>query len=511
MIEQLAMFDTLTNEIILKPLQNLCLHEIRQAFLRSRKIVFQAATGMGKTIVAAHIIKSALEKGKTVSFIADRIVLCNQTSDVLRRYGIPHGVLQAQNERFDINQPVQVCSIQTLKTRGCPKSDLIIIDEAHVLYKSHLAIMAENPDSYFLGLTATPYAKGMGKHFDFHIEPVPVKQLIANGYLVPFDVYGPSIADLSKLKVRAGEFTEESVGEVFDKADIIGDVVKTWQKLTPGKKTIVFGANIAHIKHLVKQFQEAGIAADQVNAYDTDERDDAIQSFRRGDTTVLCSVEVLTKGFDAPEAEVCVLAVATKSMIKWTQTTGRVLRTAPGKEKAIILDFGGNAERLGFPDDFEFLGLDDGKKKTAKTKEPVEKKPKACPSCDFIKPVGVHVCPACGFAPERIKNVEVSEGELAKLQRQAKKEYSIEDKQSWLAQLNQYAADHKMRRHWKGFYGAAIYAYADKFGTRPSGKIDWNAREPVSEEVKRFMIHRNIAYAKRKAKTVIPAIPEMRA
>ena len=498
----LSLFDfaDLPDELILKPLQVLSMNEIREAMRTSKRIIYQAATGLGKTIIAAQIVKNAQERNKKVLFIADRIVLCNQTSDVFLKYGIRHGVLQSDNPRWNTRLPIQICSIQTLKTRGCPEdSDLIIIDEAHVLHKKHIEIIENNPQAYILGLTATPYAKGLGKYFDRHIEPVKMKYLIDNNYLVPFEIYGPTIADLSKLKVRAGEFTEESVSEVFDKADIIGDVVKMWQKLTPNKKTIVFGANIAHIKHIVKQFEEIGVSACQINAYD-DTRDETLKSFTQGPVKVLCSVEVATKGFDCPSAEVCILAVATRSMIKWTQTTGRVLRTYPGKEKAVILDFGGNAERLGFPDDFEFLGLDDGKKKESKKPEPKEKLPKVCPSCDFIKPVGVHTCPACGFTPENIRDVEVADGSLEKLQRKAKKEYTIEDKQNFLAQLNQYAEDHNMKRHEKGFYGWAIYAYADKFGTRPSGKIDWNARQPVSEEVKKFMTYRNIRYAKRKEK-----------
>jgi len=188
-------------------------------------------------------------------------------------------------------------------------------------------------------------------------------------------------------------------------------------------------------------------------------------------------------------------------MIKWTQTTGRAMRTFPGKDKATILDFGGNAERLGFPDDFEFLGLDDGKKKKNKAGEVEEKPvrlPKHCPSCDFLKPVGMQTCPACGFTPEFRKDVKAAEGELKKLQRKIRKEYTIEEKQYWLAMMNQWAANHGMKKHWKGFYGAAIWAYADKFGCRPSGKIDWNAMKFPNDEVNKYMKYRQIRYAKRK-------------
>ena len=483
----------------LRPLQEFMLNETRSALSHNKRVILMAGTGSGKTIIAAKIMKSILEREKSVVFIVDRIVLANQTSNVLMSYSIPHGVIQAQNERFDIKQPAQVCSIQTLKLRGCPKVDFYILDECHCLYDEHIKIMNENPNAHILGLTATPYTKGLGKYFDRHIEPVPVKQLIAAKYLVPFDIYGPSITDLSALKVKAGEFTEKSLSAAYDKVDIVGDVVKTWQRLTPNKKTIVFGVNVAHIKHLVEEFHAVGVSAVEINYRQTeDERNEALYSFVEGDTLVLCSVEVATKGFDVPSAEVAVLAVATKSMIKWTQTTGRVLRTYPGKEKAYILDLGGNAERLGFPDDYVFTELDDGKKKKKSEVKPKERTPKTCPSCDFIKPIGVRTCPACGFTPEFKADVDVLDAELKKLQRKDKKDYTLEEKQSWLAQLNQYSAEHGHKKHAKGFYGAAIHSFVEKFGCQPSSKLDWAAHEPVGDAIKGWMTHKMIKYAHRK-------------
>jgi superfamily II DNA or RNA helicase len=78
-----------------------------------------------------------------------------------------------------------------------------------------------------------------------------------------------------------------------------------------------------------------------------------MEQFRHGDLTVLASVGVLTEGFDAPAAEVCILARPTKSLALHIQMIGRVLRTSPdtGKVRALIHDHAGNTMRHGLPDE----------------------------------------------------------------------------------------------------------------------------------------------------------------
>jgi len=375
-------------EIKLKPLQEIALSECRNAFRQTKRFIFKASCGFGKTVLAAYFIKEAIKKEIKCLFIVDRIVLAEQTDAVFEKYGISCGIIQADNPKFFPDRMVQIGSVQTLNRRDVDQYGFILIDEVHCLYSGHKKILKENQDAFIMGLTATPYSKSLGKYFDFFIEPVPVKRMIQEKELVPFEIYAPSIADLSKLKIRAGEYTEESLSEAYNQVDIVGDVVKTWKKITPGKKAIIFGVNVAHIKHLAKTFNQQGISACQINAYQSEkEREEALNGFLKGDTKVLCSVEVATKGFDCPEVEVVALAVATKSHMKWEQTTGRGFRVFPGKTMCIILDFGGNAERLGFPDEFQFDELDDGKKHKSKTKkkEYPEALPKKCPSCDFMK------------------------------------------------------------------------------------------------------------------------------
>lgn len=484
-------------EIVLRKLQEIALFECRGAFRKTKKFILKATCGFGKTVLAAYFIKEAVKKNIKCLFVVDRIVLAEQTSLTFSKYGISHGIIQADNPKYFPHRMVQIGSVATINRRDIDDYGFILIDECHCHHKGHTKLFDKNEDSFIMGLTATPYAKDLGKYYDFFIEPVPVKDMVREKELVLFEIYAPPIADLSKLKIKAGEYTEDSLSEVYDQVDIVGDVVKSWNKLTPGKKTIIFGVNVAHIKHIAKEFNKSGVKACQINAYQSPlERKESLDGFLYGNTIVLASVEVATKGFDCPSVEVVGLAVATKSHMKWEQTTGRGYRLSPetGKEKCVILDFGGNTERLGFPDSYEFLALDDGNKNNSKTKkkERPEQLPKACPSCDWIKPAGVRKCAACGFTPEFIEDVETADADLKKVQRKAKKEYTIEQKQSFLSQLNQYCEDKSYNWGW------ASHKYKEKFGTFPRG-ITKTAMEPIGEEVKKWIKYLNIkAFHQRK-------------
>jgi hypothetical protein len=91
-----------------------------------------------------------------------------------------------------------------------------------------------------------------------------------------------------------------------------------------------------------------------------------------------------------------------------------VLRPAPGKQAALILDHVGNVTRHGFPDDHRDWTLDDGIRRTAGTAAPSVR---TCPECyAAFKPQPI--CPVCGAQcapiPRPVRQVA---GELQELRR----------------------------------------------------------------------------------------------
>lgn len=456
-----------------------------------RMPILQLPTGAGKTATAGEIVTSATGKGKKVAFIVDRITLVDQASAHFDAIGLEHGIIQGDNPRTDYSKDFQIISAQTLARRKPWEFDLAIVDEAHCKHKAVLELSKKWDKIPFIGLTATPYTKGLGQYYDDLIMPITIHELIDQGHLVDADAYAYSAPDMTGVKTSGGDFNQKQAAERADQEGLIGDIVATWQKLTPGKQTICFATNVAHSEHIAHRFNSAGVDAVHIDAYtDSKSRRDAILQFKRGEIKVLTSVGVLHTGFDAPNAEVAILARPTKSLSLHIQMIGRILRPYPGKERGVILDHAGNVARLGFHTDPMPTELDDGTTtETAEEKQAREEKlPKPCPKCHVMKPAGVGKCPMCGYVYITPNKVEEQAGELTKLKK-ANRNTTPEEKREFFGGLKQYAMDKGFKSGW------ASHKYKEKFGVWPNAYKDAKP-VPPNDMVKGFIQYTNIKRAK---------------
>jgi superfamily II DNA or RNA helicase len=382
---------------------------------------------------------------------------------------------------------------------------LLIIDESHAVAGSekYRALLAKYNNLPVIGLTATPFAAGMAKHYDELSGPLfehlvvgaTIKELVDAEYLVDCDVFAPSEPDLRKVRSSKGidgllDYAQSDLEKATDKPELIGDILTHWHRLAAGKQTVVFASGISHSKHIVETFQAAGVSAEHIDYHaDDDERAAILGRFARGETMVLSNVALLSEGWDCPSTEVMILARPTRSLIRFIQMVGRVLRPAPGKTKALLLDHSGSTARLGHPCDDLPLELDDGKPKASRKQkgECRESLPKPCPSCKYVRPAGIHECPKCGFKPERQSNVEVIAGDLVKLDR--KKPIKKEAGQHVYSQLLGYA-------EYRGFKtGWAYHKYAEFFGGKHPNGLRQVAVTPTPE-ILGWIKSRQIAAAK---------------
>ena len=290
-------------------------------------------TGAGKTETAVRIVQRALAKSRRVTFVVPAIELIDQTVARFAKYGVTSvGVIQADHPATDSRQPVQIASVQTLARRALPDTDLVIVDEAHQAFKVIFRWMAEQTTLPFIGLSATPWTKGLGRHYDNLIRPVTLAQLIDRGRLTPFRVFAPSHPDLAGVKTVRGDYDETQLADAMDKPSLTADIVSTWLQRGESRPTLCFAVNRAHARSLAAQFEAAGVTTGYVDGFtDRDERKVVADAFAAGRVKVVVNVGVLTTGVDW-DVRCIILARPTKSEMLFVQIIGRALRTAPISE-----------------------------------------------------------------------------------------------------------------------------------------------------------------------------------
>ena len=472
----------------LRPHQSKAIAMIRQSLgSGNRRVVLQGGVGFGKTLCAARIIEGALAKGNKVIFTAPAISLIDQTVARLENEGIHDiGVIQANHPRTNSLAPVQVASVQSLARRDVPQAAMIIVDEAHIRAEIIDRLMVERPDVFFIGLSATPWRKGMGLLWQDLVIPITVPELVAGGYLSESVVYAPDVPDLSGVKTRAGEYVEGDLERVMREGGLIGSVVETWLAKGEDRPTLVFAVNRAHAADLHAGFEAAGVSSAYVDGeVDSIERQIISRQFMAGDIRVICSVRTMTTGVDLPVS--CIVdAAPTRSEMLHVQKIGRGMRVNPGTEDLIVLDHAGNSLRLGLIGDIHHERLDDTKPgEKQKAKDAPERLPKPCVVCGALH-IG-RVCPACGHERRPQAGVETAAGELVHVSGKARP-MTKDDKQAWWSGMLHIASKRGRSRVW------AAHSYKAKSGVWPRGLAD--VRGDPTPEMWNWVKSRDIAYAK---------------
>lgn len=411
----------------LRPYQIDAVMRVREAYRNgARNVLLCAPTAAGKTRIAACVVHLTSNRGKFSHFVVDRENLVQQTSDTFDCFGIAHGVIKQKHWRYRPYERAQICSVQTLMRRGWPEDpmpSLIVVDECHTLHEITINRLGKK-DVRGLGLTATPFSKGLGKTYDALVNVATTNELIEQGALVPYRIFSPSQPDMTGVKVNGGEWEQK---EATKRAlQVVGDCVAEYLKHGNGLKFICSAITVDHARELHRQFMAAGIQCAVYTSKESEEEcDEIVAEFRKTDSFIrgLITVSKATKGFDVPDVGVVIMArPLRKSLADHIQLMGRGLRLSPetGKTECIILDHSGNCER--FWDEMnEFFStgameLDDGKKK------PKKEKPKTrpedvmmkCPHCAALHRVAPF-CPNCGHEYPKRSTVEHVDGTLEEL------------------------------------------------------------------------------------------------
>lgn len=441
------LFPVQGKELVLRDYQLAALENARENIRNgNRRQLLCSPTGSGKTVIALGLMQAATAAGTRSVFITDRSALVDQTSAAMDEYGISHGIMQASHWRQRPQDLVQLVSAQTLGRRlgrgGYVDSLLrdlrfVLIDEAHTLYKGTTDWLSSLPESVsVIGLTATPFTKGLGQHYQAIINVASTDSLIQSGMLTQPLVYAAVEIDTTEVAVRStGEWDEHGLEQAGVR--IVGDVVSEFIKRSHDHfggpvKTIVFSSTVAHGEEICRAFAEVGLNFQNISYRDDeDERREKISEFRKPDSAItgLVSCDALAKGFDVPDVKICILCrPLRKSLTTHLQQIGRIMRPAPGKEKALVIDHTGNALRfLNDTVDFWANGVDTLDESAEKDRNarnavtPKERKELVCLGCQALLPPRVSACLSCGRErPHRQADVVSVKGVTKLLQMNAR-------------------------------------------------------------------------------------------
>ena len=490
----------------LRDYQEDSLNGLRAGFAAGHKAqMLYLPTGGGKTEIAISMLENAAQKDNRCAMIVDRRILCEQTSERLLKYDIDHGVLMAGHYRFRPDRKIQICSAQTLEKRGSfPGLKLMIIDEAHTMRQSIIEFIKNHPDIRVVGLSASPFTKGLGDIYSHVVSRSTTRELVDMGMLSPLRVFLAKEIDMEGAKKIAGEWSDKEVSERGIK--ITGDIVTEWVKKTheifgEPKKTICFCAGVAHGESLSKSFAEAGYNFVCLSYRDDDEyKQEAIKEFSKPDSSIhgLIATDILTKGFDQADVMIGISARPfTKSFSSHVQQLGRVMRPHQEKSSAIWLDHSGNYLR--FLDKWNALysggveELDSEGEKAVKEPSKKEKEAAKCPKCGAIWPPYADICSHCGMVRVRKNDVVAVAGEMMELDSPKSEKYPSEYKELWYQTMIGI-----MRENGKN-ENRAYHLYIEKFGVAPCWKKIANTSSEVWLDCQRDLQRANIAYSKRKS------------
>lgn len=436
-------------------------------------------------------------KGNRANFVVDRLSLIGQTSDTFDRYGLNHGVIQSDHPRWMPSLPIQLCSVQTLARRRWPESSVDVIDEAHILHKT-VKERIESKQTIVVGLTATPFTKGLGKFFDAVINVTTTRALINDGWLSPYRVFSCAEPDMSGVAVKSsGEWDEkEASGKALE---VVGDVVQEYLKHGEDRKFICSAVDTAHVEELQRQFLAAGINVATYTYKDKDEdRSETTAEFRKRDSSIrgLITVTAASRGFDVPDVSCVIMArPLRKSLAEHIQLFGRGLRIADGKRDCLVLDHSGNMVRF-WQDcehffDFGVAELDDGKKKEKKNAEKKEAEPVKCPHCRAVHRPAPS-CPVCGHEYPKRQTVQHVPGTLKELIAGG---YHRELTKELWPQVVGYVLE---RREGDAARRQALAIFKDMTGEFP--RMHWEQTQPIepSLEVRNRIRSQQIRFAKRR-------------
>ena len=358
------------------PLHNIKLRDYQQESvdlaIQKQRGIIRAGTGAGKSSILSAII--AKLNVKTLILIHKQDIFYQLISTFERILQIPIGKIGDGECEF---QNVTVAMVQTVAHIFDPKVKVLVKDNELLKYKTeaikqflgniecvlvdeahHIAadtfwdVMQNIPKAqYRIGVTATAFRED---NMDLMLEGALAKKfidisssnLIDRGFLVPPIIYlYPVNHQRRKKEDTYGIVYNEEIVDNYSRNSLICQLALKAKQA--GKAVLIAVTQIEHGEILEQMLQMDDPTAIFVNGQSKSEvRKDILKELGAGVARIVVATNIYSEGVDMPALSVLINAAGAASGIHSLQLLGRVLRTAPGKAKAWIIDLQDNGKFL---------------------------------------------------------------------------------------------------------------------------------------------------------------------
>lgn len=428
----------------LRPYQTSVINETHGLWNQgARTILVVMPTGAGKTRVLVEVVKMWAAAGHKVIVQVHRGELVYQISQALAEQLVHHTFIASDKDAMhcgnlhvkmfgrsfvDNMARVAVASVPTMNSRqkraptqfsfDVAGTGLVIPDEAHHTLKNNTFGILHPilPQARWMGVTATPgRADGQGLGtiaangiFEHMVMGPRMRDLIRAGNLCDYVIYEPPVGGINEINWDDADLKATAGGDInakkqaarLDKPSITGDLVQHYLDLQPGKLMVTFCCDIHHAQSVTEAYRARGVPSEFLHGGNNfSERQATLDRYRSRETLVLNTVDLVSEGFDLPAIEGMAYYRRTLSLPWYLQTVGRILRPAPGKDKAFILDHVGNCRHHGLPDKKHHWQLDDYKVKREDEEGYKDEIPLTrCrwADCNKMYTINNRLCPHCG-------------------------------------------------------------------------------------------------------------------
>jgi len=342
--------------------------QVEREYRKSFQNLIVAATGTGKTVIAALDYKRYCADNSNrrprLLFIAHRDEILNQSLTTMRTVlNDPNfGVRMGGGHETPAVMDHVFCTIQTANSKkiweqlGRDFYEYIVVDEVHhAPASSYQGVFSGFFPKVLLGLTATPErmdGESILPYFQNRIAAeLRLPEALDEKLLCPFQYFG--VADPVNVEDdrfwHAGKYSASALEQVYvddttqaeARVKVILNALDRYQLGNLERtKGIGFCVSIRHAKFMAEQFSKAGIKSIAVTSETEDDvRKQTVRDLKAGPLKFVFTVDLFNEGLDIPEINTVLFLRPTESLTVFLQQLGRGLRHSDGKDYLQVLDF----------------------------------------------------------------------------------------------------------------------------------------------------------------------------